>query len=529
MKTRIRRSTPSASGNIKVRSISLGRRVRRYDTSRQVEKDHTTALTGGKVEILPPFPIENLLFMKDQSNTLRQCIAAMVTNVGLCGWEIVRAHKDTPMDPAEVEILQSFIDSPNSEESLTALNGKMVDDKESLGFAFLEVIRDRRGNVAILRHAKSSITRLCPKDEEKVAVAYDVVRGPRTHYVVELRTFRRYTQMVGGRRVYFKEFGDPRDMDYLTGDYAKDGVSIPPERLATEIIHIRKYSDDEYGLPCWINQIPSILGSREAEEVNLRYFQDNTVPPMMLTVAGGRLTAESHRDLKRLLNAQSVGKERQNQILLIEAVPETESLGEKGNTIQLKVDKLTDARPSDGLFKQYDDANQAKIRSSFRLPPVAIGLSQDVTFATANVSMYIAEAQVYAPERTLNDEMYNKFLVHNPAGLGLKTVALRSRNPTITNPEAFIKSLTALNVMGAVTPRSAQKAFSSVLDTDIDEYPEKGEEGYEEWMDQPIALTLRTATGYDGNHDEQALKDNDVKKIEEEGDPAPRSPEHGQE
>jgi len=315
-------------------------------------------------------------------------------------------------------------------------------------------------------------------------------------------------------------------MDYRTGRFAKRGSPVAPEYEATELIHYRHLSPDAYGVPRWTNQIPAILGSREAEEVNLRYFEDNTVPPMLLSVAGGRLTAESFRSLKRLIEGRGVGKERQNQILLIEAIPEQENLDSKG-TVSLQVDKLTDARPSDALFSAYDEANQAKIRSSFRLPPVAVGLSQDVTFATANVSTFVAESQVYAPERKDYDEKYNKMIVNNRNGLNLKTVKLKSKNPSITNPEILLKALTALNVMGGLTPRSAQIAATAALNTDIERYPEPGEEGYEEWMDKPIALTLRNTTA--NTHNEQSVKDDEVKKIEDDGDVGAIQPEHGSE
>ena len=280
-------------------------------------------------------------------------------------------------------------------------------------------------------------------------------------------------------------------------------------------------------------QLPSVLGSREAEAVNLRYFEDNTVPPMIMTVAGGRLTRSSFHELKQLLERQGVGRERQNKILLLEAVPEITDLEGKG-TVQLKIEKLTDTRPSDGLFKEYDDANMAKVRSSFRLPPVVLGQSQDVTFATANVSAYLAETQVFQPERGGHDEFLNKRFVNHPLGLNLKTVKLVSKGPSITNPEEVVKSMTALNVMGGITPRKAIDMANESLLLSIPQYPEKDEEGYEEWMDVPISIgqrmviaaTQQTGEG-DKTQDGQKVKDNETKKREKEGNVAPEGVENG--
>ena len=276
-------------------------------------------------------------------------------------------------------------------------------------------------------------------------------------------------------------------------------------------------------------QLPSILGSRESEEVNLRYFEDNTIPPMFLTVAGGRLTQQSYKDLRSILDAQKVGKERQNQVVLLEAIPERDSL-EDGGTVTLKIDKMTDARQGDGLFSQYDEANQSKVMASFRLAPINIGKSADHNYATAQIAMFVAESQVYGPERRAHDEWFNKRLVNNPIGLGLHTVQLRSRAPSITNPEMIVKSLTALNVMGGLTPRSAQALVFSLLRIEEGTYPLPGEDGYGEWMDQPLPLSLKSREGKPTADDgDQAAKDGDTRYVEGEGDVVPRAPEHGQE
>lgn len=519
---------------VSVRATGISGIHRRADITRQVDPDYSLASTGGMAPLTPPYRILDLINTFEQSNMLRQCVAAYVVNIAMYGWEIVAASEDTVIDEGEKLELQSFIDNANSEESLTTLHAKVVEDFEKLGFGFIEVIRDTGRRVSILRHARASTIGVCPRDKDPVPVRYDVLRGRRTSYITELRLFRRYLQVIGGQRTYFKEFGDPRKMNFETGKFEDRDNPVPKDKEATEIIQFRQNSEDVYGVPRWINQLPSVLGSREAEEVNLQYFKDNTIPPAILSVAGGRLTAESFRELKQLLQAQGVGKDRQNQILLIEAVPERESLDDKG-TVQLKLDKLTDSRPSDGLFKDYDESNQAKIRSSFRLPPVAVGLSQDVTFATANVSAFIAETQVYQPERVRYDEIYNKKFVNHPQGLNLKTVCLRSRTPAITNPETLIKSLTALNVMGAITPRKALVAANSILQFNLEPYPEKGEEGYEDWMDKPIIFVAKGDSGSTGidpagmghSQDGQSQKDQQTKQLEQDGIVEPKQPENG--
>ena len=524
---RVRSSTEAA------RVLAFSTTRHRADISRQTDLDYSNSALAGKAPITPPYDPQAVLGVFDKSNMLRQCVAAYVTNIGMVGWEIVQASADTPIDEDERTELQSFIDSPNSDETLTAVHAHIVEDYEKLGYSYLEIIRDRVRRPSILRWSRASTIGVCPRDATTIPVQYDVVRGKRTSMVTELKTFRRYVQVAGGKLTYFKEFGDPRKMNFETGDFETKEYRVPADKEATELIHFRQSSEDVYGTPRWISQLPSILGSREAEEVNLRYFEDNMVPSMLISIAGGRLTGDSFREMKRLLTAQGLGKDKQNQIVLLEAVPEKESLDDKAS-VSLKVDKLTDARPTDGLFKDYDEANQAKTRSSFRLPPIAVGLSQDVTFATANVSAFVAETQVYVPQRSYFDETYNKRFVNHSAGLNLKTVKLRSKSPVITNPETLIKSLTALNVMGAITPRIALDAANKILQIDLPPYPKKGEPEYEDWMDRPIIFSTGKSgnTGIDpagsGNtHDSQAQKDEAMKALEAEGDVSFQQPENG--
>ena len=516
---RIKRNrTPGVS----TRVTTIGYNVLRADTSRQItEEDVLSSLSAtGVTALIPPYEQRFLYACVERSNMLKQCIAAMVTNIALCGFDIVPIRPGVEIDEGEREELQSFIEAANSEESLTAVHAKVVEDYESCGYGYIEVIRDRLGRMSLWRHAKSLNTLMTVKDPDPQTISYSINRGRRVAVVTELRCFRKFVQVVNGKARYFKEFGDPRTLNMNTGEFGRCSQA----EEATEIFHIRQNSNDPYGVPRWINQLPSILGSRESEECNLRYFEENTIPPMILSVSGGRLTKQSYQELTNILQKQGIGQERQHKLILIEAVPERDSLDDKG-TVTLKLDKLTDARQSDGLFREYDDGNQAKVRSSFRLPPVAVGLSQDVTFATANVSAFIAESQVYLPQRSVFDELYNKNFVNNDLGLGLTTCKLISKVPMTSNSETIIKSLTALNVMGAITPRMANELANKVLQVEVDKYPEIGEEGYEEWMDKPIIFVTKGTASDAG----QNQKDPTTKAVEGGAGPSMRQPEHGQE
>lgn len=503
--------------------------VQRADdsTSQQLEyiDDFASFYGTGDVILPPPYNPHKLFQIIERSNSLRPCIDAYVTNVIKPGWEVAPIRRDAKMSAGEEAELLTFVENANSEESFCAVMDKVIRDRESIGYGFLEIIRDMTGELSLLRHAKSIITRLAPLHKTEVLVEYTISRGRRVSTVKEFRKFRRFCQKVQGNTVWFREFGDPRKMNRTTGLFESEpGYTAGND--ATEIYHFKLPSNEPYGVPRWINHLPSVLGSREAEECNMRYFEDNTVPPMLLTVAGGRLTSQSFKELTSMLAQGGVGRERQNKIMLVEAVGISDTMDQNATPPTLKVEKLTDSRQSDSLFKEYDEANMAKVRSAWRLGGVIVGQGGDANYANSQVAVALAESQVFGPDRGEIDEVLNKMIVHHNRGLKMTSVKLVSRVPAITSPETTIKALTALNVMGGVTPRTAVLSANTFLQAELPEYPLKGEDGYQEWMDQPISVFLRSAAT---THNEQAAKDQKTKELEASGDTGFQQPEKGAE
>lgn len=508
--------------------------VQRNDVSRQIDykSPFDEFVADGSATLLPPpYRPERVSTVIEESNILPQCIDCMVTNIAMYGYEVVPApgYNEETADSAEVSLLSSVIDQANTVQSLMEVAEARTRDYERIGYSYLEVIRNRAGKVTMVKHAPAFYTRMTGRTSEPQVVTERLKRGDTYLKVDTIKRFRKFVQINGNIKVYFKEFGDPRHMNYQTGEYASAEKPVSNEFRATEILHEKQTSDDPYGVPRWVSQLPGILGSRESEEVNLRYFEDNTVPPMIISVSGGRLTAQSFKNLEDLLQKRAIGKDRQHKILLLEAIAESVDL-EGASSVSFKIDKLADARQSDGLFSEYDKFNSDKVRSAFRLPPVLIGSAENHTYATANTSSFIAEMQVFLPERMKHDAFLNNHLINHPAGFGLKTVQLKSKAPPLTNPEKLVQAFTAFNVMGAITPRDAVDMCNDVTQVKLAQYPAEGEEGYEPWMDEPsYLLGRRGGDASQRDNDSQGRKNPDLKDTENTGDITNTNPEHGQE
>lgn len=529
---------------VHIGATGIGKRTKRADVSRQTPDAEAFKSAPNSISIIStPYSLQYLTEVLQQSSITQQCIDSMIVNVASTGFTIVPTDADKTIDDVdqlELDTLRSYIDYANPNQTLTELNELLKSDYESYGYSFREVIRSKNGKVSVIRHAPAYNIRIMTDSEGYVEVTKTVNRGGKRNTVKEQILFKRYIQELSsvanqeiitgknGGRVYFKEFGDPRRMDYRNGRYQTDDYLIENQYLATEILHEKQISPDAYGIPKWVAALPSILGTRESEEVNLNYFEDNTVPPAMLTVSGGRLTQNSFQALEETLSGSGFGKDRAHKMMLVEAISESDGLEGSGN-VTINLEKLADVRQSDGLFEKYESSAQRKVQSLFRLPPVLLGLDSG-NYANANTSIHVAETQVFQPDRRKHDDFWNLNLVNHQDGLGLKTVKLQSKSMAVTESDQVVKALATLNTSGAITPRKSTQISRDILGIDLPQYPDVGAEGWEDWMDQPLALSTRKTTENlpeTADRPSEASPEEKLKIQEETGDTPP--PEHGSE
>lgn len=446
-----------------------------------------TAISGNSLTILQPtYNLNSLVRLPKENNILQQCIDAMVTN---CAGHGHRLNYIGPEDQeesaealAEAERLKGLLEYPNDEYSMQELLERMKRDKETIGASYMEVGRDEAGFPCMLAHVPGHTLRKTTKESEDVEVEVELPRNGKVEKIKIKKRFRRYVQIIGNRRVYFKEFGDPRKIDPENGD-VDDTMSL--EDSANEIIVDEIYSPGEaYALPRWIGQMPAILGSRQAELTNLDFFKENAIPAAALLVSGGVVTQGSLDAIEEHFTALR-GRAAMNRILVIETEGTAEAADATGKVPAPRVDlkPLANERQQDGLFQTYDENNVVRVRSSFRLPAVFTGHSSDYTYATAKTSFEVAESQVFGPERNKTNEIINKRIL---APFQPKFWEFRLQPPRITDPEEVINAWEALDKMGAMTPNQAIDMANEYFDLDINQI-----EG--EWGNYPFEIVKAMA------------------------------------
>lgn len=462
------------------------RALREYTDQQQLpdpfEQAYTVNGTGGVGNIMaPPFNWNALMRMPNDNSTLRQCIDAMVTNIDGHGHRLMyigpEGEEKSEAAAAERQSLENLFNAPNDDYSFQELRNRLRTDYETLGNAYIEVGRDKRGRVVMLSHIPAHTIRLTQRDTDEVEVTVKLPRdGAKTQKV--RKRFRRFVQQVGNKKVYFKDFGDPRRISPDTG------MVVPNLGLrysATEIIHLAIYTPSSpYGLPRWFNQMPSVQGSRQAELTNLDFFKENAIPAMVMMVAGGLLTDESLQALENHFR-QARGRASMNRIAVIEAGGDPSTAPESGAipVPRIELKPLQGERQGDALWSTYEKENADKIRSSFRLPPIYIGLSTDYTYATAKTSFEVAEGQVFGPERQAFDNIVNAKIA---ATYDPEYWAFRSQPPRIAAKEDIIKAISAFERVGALTPNVTIGLANEFFDLEIKPV-------LEPWGNYPFSIT----------------------------------------
>ncbi len=475
--------------------------------------DSPTALNkedlNGSVWLTPPMELHGLSSMVDHSTILPQCIRAYKDNVA--GFGISLRYREDADD--ETEEMKSewthagqIIDLLNIDQDTKEVFEDIIEDRETYGISYLEVIRDLAGEVVQIEFVKDTptVTKTKPLDPPMETEYF--YRG---QVINRKKRFCKYKQEKNGKVVYFKEFGDPRIMDIRTGVYAAEGEVIDIDHQSNELLEFAIGTED-YGKVRWIGQALNVDGSRKAENLNNNYFANGRHTPLAVVVSGGTLSEESYARLQQYLD-DIKGEKGQHSFLLLE-VQDTENKANFEEDKQPKVElkDLASILQKDELFQDYLNNSRRKVQSAFRLPDLYTGYTTDFNRATAQTAMEVTEKQVFQPERESLAWIINNKLLN---GYAFKYVEVFFEKPDITNPDDLFKMLSVCNNAGGFTPNKAKQVAYDTMGWD-------GCEDYEgEWGDIPLAVAAKQAAQNTANSPEvmQQLTDQ-IKKAARTGE-----------
>lgn len=435
--------------------------------------------------ITPPNDLIGLRNLVKNSTILPQCIRAYKNNIAGFGIGVryIEDAEETEEMAAEFSRAEEIIELLNIEQDTKEVFEDLVEARETYGISYLEVIRNIADEVVQVEFIKDtpSVRKTKPLEPYVTSTYY--------HHGQQLERKKRYCkykQEIGGKTVYFKEFGDPRIMDKRDGKYISEGETLDLEYQANEIMEFA-IGTEPYGEVRWIGQVLGVDGSRKAESLNNNYFENGRHTPLMIMIKGGTLTDESFEKLQQYMN-DIKGAAGQHAFIILE----TESADGRTDFDQtekpeIEVKDLANILQRDELFQDYLDNNRRKVQSAFQLPDLYVGYTTDFNRATAQTAQEVTEEQVFQPERKSLAWAINNRLLN---GYQFKYVEAYLLEPDITNPDDLYKLLTVANNAGGVSPNFAKRII-------YEAYGEQAEDYEGDWGNTPLAYNKTQGGGFD--------------------------------
>lgn len=365
------------------------------------------------------------------------------------------------IDPEELAQAKAFFNEPYPGISFSRIRRKLRREAESVGYAYLEVLRNLQGDLVGLRNIETHNTRMVKLDAP-ILVEKTVMRNGEQVNLQIWERQRRFAQRVALKQlVYYREFGTARHIDRNTGKWEDENYVVLPENRGTELLVFGIHPDTEsaYFVPRWINNLPSVIGSRKAEELNLEYLDAGGMPPAIIFVQGGTLAKDASDQLRMYLSGQNKNKHR---AVVVEAMSSSGSL-ESAGSVQVKVERFGGEKIMDAMFTKYDAVTEEHVRTSFRIPPLFLGKPADYNLATAQTAYMVAEEQVFQPERNAFDELINSTIIKE---LGFTTLRIKSNPVTLSNAPDQISALT--QAKGTVTNDTFVDAINMITGFDLE-------------------------------------------------------------
>jgi capsid portal protein len=417
----------------------------------------------------------------------------------------------------ELVFLENFFGPCNVKLSWMQIRKRLRDDYERIGGWSMEVMRNPITRRPVeLGHV--------PMVDMRLTKLGDPIKAPVTRrinkveIVEEVRPvkFRKFVQSLGrtGRFVWFKEFGDPRIMNrnngLYCGEYRWNEVKKEYERVyydnyaskgrreipyskflelypdfveANEILYHARYNaiGSPYPVPRWFGCLTLAQGMLAMEEVNAGWFDNNTIPEMMVMVSDGNLSQRSHKRVEAFFEGRR-GREKRNSVMVLEAetADRARNFANTGKPV-IEIEKLRDTIQQDATHTQYDEKGRLKFRACWRLPPSHVGQESQYTRQSINASKVAAEEQVFQPERADNDDVMNKHLM--PA-LAINHWWYKSNSPPVADNLQMAQVLSILGKAGFLSVGEARPEVAMILNRPLEDFGDK------ELTDTPFPLIL---------------------------------------
>lgn len=438
---------------------SYGESVSLYKAIGLSESESQEIEYGQEDQIAPPiYNYDNLHLVANNSDVISSNIRAIEQNTVGFGFGFVPVDDDVIKNESEQKryeeqskILKKFFKNPNDQfQTLTQIFTLALRDREIYGTGYIEVRRNQGGDIIALYHVPA----------KRIRARKDMVR--KEDGEVQKRGYGYYSgkNISGAPTSYFKNFGDERKMDYLTGKY---NTTHGYKREASEIIEIRNHSTETiyYGEPQFKPAEQAIVGNVFAATSNNSKFKNNCVPDKIIVVNNGRIVSGKN-DLAKYFQNGLKGPDNAGKTILVEV--EGDIVGDITKDTQMKsaVTVIDLNKWNEADFMEFMQQNDIRIRRMYRIPKIVLGETEDVNRATANAAKEMAEQQVFSPIRIEIDEIVNRTIVADILGrnkFNEIVVRFQFNKMLIKDPDYVLNKIGVMNTSGIASINEMRKTL----------------------------------------------------------------------
>lgn len=260
------------------------------------------------------------------------------------GWSV----DGTGLTTVNLARLQKFINEPNPDETLNEILAKVAVDLEIFGGFALEIIPDKKGGMAEIRHAEFAKYRVS-KDGKQFFYSSDWSKNP------------------------------PKDLETIPAfDWTE-------KAKGKQLLYVKAYhpQSDWYPLPPYLGAVPYIEIDYEIANFHLSSVKNGFVAGTMINFFNGQPTEEEQQAIEDKITEKFCGTDNANKILLNfndSKEQSAEILRMDGNDFDKRFDILNDTVRTEiftghrivdpALFGIQDDGmfvNRNQIRDSYEL------------------------------------------------------------------------------------------------------------------------------------------------------------------
>ncbi len=327
--------------------------------SKQVEDPQQKTGVGDRIE--PPYNMEELVKFYEENTWHFRCCNLKAQVVSGLGYGIFPIKEGLKEDE-EYHKLKEFLERPNPDETIFEILNKFWIDYEALGNAYLEVVRNLKGEVAEIYHIPAYTMR---KAKNKPG----------------------YYQVRNGNTVYLKRFNDEND------------------EADSEVIHLKSYypKSDYYGIPDFLPALFAAVLDRHANTFNQSFFDNNAIPAMVMVVKGAVLSEEVKQTIGDFFRSQYQGSDKAHRLLQITVETDDAEI-----TFEKLMPEIKEAS-----FLDLRRMNRDEIIAAHGVPPRLLGVMSAGQLggrSEAFAQMQIFKETVINPRQRRLEHMLNRLV-----------------------------------------------------------------------------------------------------------------------